>query len=48
MSDEDAVIFAHAFFTNKIDYCNFLLYGMPDDVFNRLFKLQNIAARIVT
>ena len=25
--------------TNKIDYCNSLLYGMPDNVLNRLQKL---------
>ena len=48
MSDGDAAIFIHAFITNKIDYCNSLLYGMPENMINRLQKLQNIAARILT
>ena len=36
----------HAFITNKFDYCNSLLYGLPD--FQRLQKIQNIAARTLT
>ena len=48
MSDGGAAIFIHAFITNKLDYCNSLLYGMPYNVISRLQKLQNIAARILT
>ena len=44
--DGDAAIFIYAFITNKIDYCNSLLYGMPDNVINRLQKWLNIVARI--
>ena len=46
MSDGDAAIFTHAFIKNK--YCNSLLYGMSDNVINRLQKLQNIAVCILT
>ena len=48
LSDGDAAICIHAVITNKIDYCNSLLYGMPDNVINLLQKMQNIAARILT
>ena len=43
MSDGDAAIFIQAFITNKLDYCNSVLYDMPDNVINSLQKLQNIA-----
>ena len=30
MSDESAAIIIHVFITNKLDYCNLLLYSLPD------------------
>ena len=38
----------YAFITNKIDYCNSIIYGMFDNMINHLQKLQNIIARILT
>ena len=38
----------HAFISSKIDYCNSLLYGLPDTQVRRLQYIQNSAARIVT
>ena len=38
----------HAFVTSRIDYCNSLLYGISDYNINRLQRIQNSAARIVT
>ena len=38
----------HAFVTSRIDYCNSLLYGISNYNINRLQKIQNCAARIVT
>ena len=38
----------HAFVTSRIDYCNSLLYGISDYNINRLHRIQNTTARIVT
>jgi hypothetical protein len=38
----------HAFITSKIDVNNSLLYGLPDTLLQRLQRIQNSAARLVT
>ena len=38
----------HAFFTSRIDYCNGLLYGLPDCEIVKLQRVQNAAARLLT
>ena len=32
---------------SKIDYCNSLLYSIPDKLLNRIQRIQNYAARVV-
>ena len=37
-----------AFISGRLDYCNSLLYGMTDSLFQRLQSVQNAAARLIT
>ena len=37
----------HAFVSARIDYCNSILYGIPDYHLNKLQRIQNAAARLV-
>ena len=48
LDQEATVSVIHAFVTSHIDYCNALLYGCPKYIINKLQKLQNCAARVVT
>ena len=34
--------------SSRIDYCNSLLYGIPEYAIKRLQRVQNLAARVVT
>ena len=45
LSQSDAV---HGFQTSKLDYCNALLCGLPSLLTQKLQRIQNAAARIVT
>ena len=38
----------HEFITTKLDNCNSLLYGLPTIHINKLRRVQNAAARLVT
>ena len=46
--DEAASQLIHAFIASRIDYCNSILYGMPDTILSDLQRIQNTAARILT
>jgi len=48
LTQESLVTVVHAFVTSRIDYCNSLLYGISDYNIDRLQRIQNSAARIVT
>ena len=38
----------HALVMGRVDYCNSLLYGLPRNIINKLQRLQNMTARLVT
>ena len=41
-------ILIHAFITNKLDYCDSLLTGLPKYLIKRIQPVQNAAARLVS
>jgi hypothetical protein len=48
LTPETAAKIMHAFISSRLDYNNALLYGIPKTQIQRLQRIQNTAARIVT
>ena len=48
LSQKDTERVVHAFISSKLDYCNGLLYGSPSSEIQKLQRLQNAAARLIT
>ncbi len=46
--EEAAKVIFHALVTSKLDYCNNLLYGLPDILLNKLWNVQKCTARLIT
>ena len=48
LSQSDCERIIHAFITSKLDYYNAILYGLPQAQLDKLQRIQNTAARIVS
>ena len=48
LSFKSAETLVHALVTSRLDFGNALLFGLPDNLLERIQKVQNAAARIVT
>ena len=47
ISRQSTEILIHSFITSRLDYCNGLLYGLPDCLLNKLQRVQNACARLI-
>ena len=47
LSQDNAETLVHAFISSELDFCNALVYGLPQLVIDRLRYVQNCAARLV-
>ena len=48
MSQSNLKRIVNAFVISRIDYCNSILYGLPTVEHEKLQRVQNIAARLIT
>ena len=48
LDQESLLTLTHAFITSRLDYCNSLLYGAPVTQIEKLQRIQNAAARLIT
>ena len=47
LSTKSTEILVHALITSKIDFCNAILYGAPENLLQKLQGVQNCVARLV-
>ncbi len=47
LTKETTKTLVHAFISSRSDYCNSLLYGLPNSQLNKLQRVQNAAAPLV-
>ena len=46
-SRQSTELLVHAFIKSRLDYCDGLLYGLPDCLLNKLQRVQNAFARLI-
>ena len=44
LSNDACAELIHSLVSVRLDYCNYILYGLPDNSLDRLQKIQNTAA----
>ena len=47
LSRQSTETHVHAFITIRLDYCNGLLFGLPDCLLNKLQRVQNACSRLI-
>lgn len=47
LSKDNTKTLVHAFISSRIDYCNSLLYGLPEYQLDKLQRVQNVFARLI-
>ena len=47
LSVEATQTLVHAMITSRVDYCNSLLFGLPDCQLNKLQRVLNVSARLI-
>ena len=48
LTTDAAKTLIHAYVTSRVDYCNGLLFGLPNNLLHKLQSVLNTAARVVT
>ena len=48
LTEDSTKTIVHALVTSRLDYCNAVLYGLPASVTNKMQRLQNTCARMIT
>ena len=48
LNEKDTKLLVHSVVSSRLDYCNSLLYGVNTSVINKLQKVQNAAARLIS
>ena len=48
LTKEATAMLIHSLITPRLDYCNILYQGIPNKLLNKLQRVQNVAARVLT
>ena len=48
ITEDAAKIMVNSMITSKLDYCNAILYGLPNCDLDKLYSVQKLAARLIS